>query len=184
MSSKRIPLRISIRFDQKLCGLIWSLNYIHSEKYAIQTMKTNDWRLEGALDAYYNQEHIKAATEKNRWEVLFNKYKGYDSFIYIYMICSVNKQKRIWLNFFFSILQTRTLTWLWLMVLAISAMIFRYESSITISMVRISGGELLGVVYCTQCFVVCLSYLDLTLSIVYNTAVYRIFCCVFFLGSW
>ncbi|WMV59484.1 hypothetical protein MTR67_052869 [Solanum verrucosum] len=46
-----------------------------SEKSAIQTMKTNDWRLEGALEAYYNQEHVKAAIEKNRWEVLFNKYK-------------------------------------------------------------------------------------------------------------
>ncbi|KAJ8568402.1 hypothetical protein K7X08_027935 [Anisodus acutangulus] len=46
-----------------------------SEKVAIQTVKTKDWHLEGALEAFYSQEHIKEATEKNPWEVLFNKYK-------------------------------------------------------------------------------------------------------------
>ncbi|XP_060209004.1 uncharacterized protein LOC132636258 isoform X2 [Lycium barbarum] len=46
-----------------------------SEKVAIQTLKTNDWHLEGALEAFYSQDHIKAATEKNRWEGLFKKYK-------------------------------------------------------------------------------------------------------------
>nr|AJR16774.1 defective in cullin neddylation 1 protein [Petunia integrifolia subsp. inflata] len=46
-----------------------------SEKVAIQTMKTNDWHLEGALEAFYSQANVKAEQEKNRWEVLFNKYK-------------------------------------------------------------------------------------------------------------
>lgn len=52
--------------------------YIHSDKVPIQFMKINDWHLEGALQAFYSQEYIKAATEKNRWEMLFNKYKGQD----------------------------------------------------------------------------------------------------------
>ncbi|PHU00038.1 hypothetical protein BC332_29825 [Capsicum chinense] len=46
-----------------------------TEKIALQFMKTNDWHLEGALEKYYSQEHIKEAIEKNRWEMLFNKYK-------------------------------------------------------------------------------------------------------------
>ncbi|KAM3248318.1 hypothetical protein P3L10_010086 [Capsicum annuum] len=46
-----------------------------SDKVPIQFMKINDWHLEGALQAFYSQEYIKAATEKNRWEMLFNKYK-------------------------------------------------------------------------------------------------------------
>lgn len=46
-----------------------------SEKVAIQTMKTHDWHLEGALEAFYNEGNAKAVQEKNRWEVLFNKYK-------------------------------------------------------------------------------------------------------------
>lgn len=54
------------------------LKFIHSEKDAMKTMKTNDWHLEGALEAYYSQEHVEAATEENRWEMLFNKYKGQD----------------------------------------------------------------------------------------------------------
>lgn len=43
-----------------------------SEKSAIQHLKNNDWDFQLAVGEYYSQEH---ATEKNRCEVLFNKYK-------------------------------------------------------------------------------------------------------------
>ncbi|CAO2814542.1 unnamed protein product [Amaranthus hypochondriacus] len=46
-----------------------------SDKVAIQALKAGDWHLEGALDIFYSQPHIKSFTDSRHLEELYNRYR-------------------------------------------------------------------------------------------------------------